>query len=139
METKEIEHDGWVLEIHDNLVKVNIMAQAACASCNAKGVCSAADVEEKIIEVSNPRGDFRIGERVKVYMEQSLGFKALFLGYVLPFILVMIALIVTQEFTTSEGIIGLVALGLLPIYYLLLYQFKDHIKKQFSFKLKKIS
>ncbi len=138
MNTKQIEHEGKVLEIHDHMITVNIIAQAACSSCHAKGVCNASDSEEKIIEIDNPKGVFVQGERVKVYMEQSLGFKALFLGYVLPFLIVFGALLIVRQFTAHEGIIGLVALGLLPLYYLVLYQFKDKIKKQFSFRIQKL-
>ena len=40
------------------------------------------DIQNKIIEVFNPEGDFKKGEVVNIIMKQSLGYKAMLLAYV---------------------------------------------------------
>ncbi len=133
-----IEHLGRIDAVTPNDIRVVITSQSACASCHAKGACSASDVSEKIVVVSKTNHNFLVGETVKVLLKQSLGFKALFLAYILPFIVVITALFSLSSFV-SEGIAGILALLSLIPYYAILYFFKNKISKQFNFDIEKIS
>lgn len=135
--TKEIKHPGVITNIDNSGIKVSITAYSACSSCKIKGVCSISDVKDKIVEIPN-RGNFSVGQKVQVSMSQTMGFKALFLGYVLPFILVCTTLIGTSIFSGSEVVTGLISLGILAPYYLVLYYFKDKLKNKFSFSVNKL-
>lgn len=135
--SKSVEHIGRIASIEGNKLIVQFLAQSACASCHAKGVCSAADMENKEVEVLEPHPDsYQLGEKVKIVLKQSLGFRALLLGYLIPFFLMLIVLIVLTQFTT-EGKAGLGSLAVLPPYYLFLYFMKDRLKKTFTFSIKK--
>ncbi len=136
--SKQIEHKGTIENIDGRTVRVNIMSMSACSSCHAKGACSASDMEEKVVDVMHSGEGYKIGDVVNVIMQQSLGFKALFLGYVLPFILVLLTLIIATNFTDSEAMAGLLCLAPLPLYYGGLFFFKDKIKKEFSFTIHKL-
>lgn len=137
-EPAQIEHKGIVKSINGNELQVSIIVQASCASCNFKGSCSVSGLEEKIIDVlvANP-DKYENGENVSVYYKQSLGFKALFLGYVLPFLILFISLIILMSITQKELLSGVISLLLLIPYYLILYFSKDKIKKTFTFSIKK--
>ena len=137
-ETDQIEHKGIVKEITGHELQVSIIAQEGCASCNLKGSCSVSDVNEKIIDVSveNPN-EFKKGENVTIFYKQSLGFRALFLGYVLPFIILLFTLITSMAMTEKELFSGILSLIVLIPYYLIVYLSKDKIKKTFSFSIKK--
>ena len=87
-----IEHHGRITSIEGNRIKVSVETMRACSNCLAKCVCSAASMENKEIEVINDSGIFHEGEEVKIFLEQSLGFKALLFGYFFPFLLLLIAL-----------------------------------------------
>lgn len=137
--SKTIEHKGIIQSIENGLIKVNILAQSACASCHAKGGCSMSDVQDKIIDIYDNNTNYEIGENVNVVLEQKLGFKALFLSYILPFLIVLIALIVLSFATQNEALAGLVSLGLLVPYYVGIYFQKDKLKKSFSFKIEKLN
>jgi len=132
---KSIEHDGIIDSIDSNTVNVRIIAIAGCASCQLKGVCSASDLEEKIIEVSKTSGEYNVGDKVKVALKQSLGFKALFYGYVLPFILVLGTLIITTSIFENEGVSGLLSLAVLVPYYFGLYILRNKMRKIFTFSI----
>lgn len=136
--TKSIEHIGRIESIDGNKININFLAMSGCASCHAKGVCSAADMQEKSVEVFDYTNQYRIGEEVNVVLKQSLGFRALLLGYVLPFILVLLILIVLTLITDNEAVAGLSALSALVPYYLFLFLLKDKIRKKFTFAIKKI-
>ena len=42
--SKTIEHDGFIEEISESGIKVLILSQSACVSCQAKGACNVSDV-----------------------------------------------------------------------------------------------
>lgn len=134
--SKEIEHPGVITSIDSSKIKVNITTYSACLSCSAKGICSISDVKDKMVEVPNT-GDFSVGQEVQVILHQTLGFKALYLGYVQPFIVVLITLIITSSITRNEVLAGLISLGALAPYYLVLYFYKEKIRNKFTFAIKK--
>lgn len=134
--SKEIEHPGVITSIDSSKIKVNITTYSACSSCNAKGICSISDVKDKMVEVPNT-GDFFVGQEVQVILNQTLGFKALYLGYVQPFIVVLTTLIITSSLTRNEVLAGLISLGALAPYYLALYYYKEKIRNKFTFAIKK--
>jgi len=135
---QEVSHSGIVQEVSaDGKVKVSIISKANCISCQLNKSCSASDIKEKIIEIDNYGGVLKIGEMVNVSLKESDGFKALFLGYVLPFLILFTTLIVMSETTDNELIVGLTALSTLIPYYFSLYLLQNVIKKEFSFFINK--
>jgi sigma-E factor negative regulatory protein RseC len=130
-----INHKGIVQKIDSNSVFVAISPSTACSGCHAEGSCSLAGKEEKIIEVS---GIYKLspGDTVEVQMEQSMGFAALFLGYVFPFLVVLISLIILISLSVPELISGLVSIAMLLPYYLVLMSFRKRINEKFTFKIK---
>jgi sigma-E factor negative regulatory protein RseC len=133
-----IEHKGKIDSIEGNRIKIHFLNISACASCHAKGVCTASDMENKEVEVVDYSGNFNTGEEVRVLLQQSLGFKALLWGYVVPFLVVLTGLFVLSSLTNNEVIAGVGALSLLVPYYIALYLLKERIKKVFSFTIQKI-
>ncbi|NCC88002.1 MAG: hypothetical protein EOM05_09090 [Clostridia bacterium] len=132
-----IEHKGIVSEINENAIFVDLSVQSACAACHAKSVCGI-DSAQKTIEVRTDNKSFTIGEKVNVVMRESLGMKALFLGYLLPFIVVITTLMILLSADFSEGFSGLISIIVLVPYYFVLYFFKDRIKREFNFDIERI-
>ncbi len=137
-EIEQVEHDGIIRSINGDKMDVSIIAKSACLSCAVNSSCSVSDIEEKMVEVyvNNP-SDYKIGEQVRVYFSQSLGFRALFLGYVLPFLIMMFTLITATAITGKEGLSGLLSVGILAPYYFILYLTRSNHTKTFSFSVKK--
>ncbi len=136
MQEDLIKHSGVISEITDHLIKVNIVAQSACASCHAKGYCGVSDMKEKIIEVKKSGNiNQNVGDFVVVAMNQKLGIKAVMYGYMLPFAILMITLIGSLSYFKNEGVAGLAALSVLIPYYVTLYIFRDKLKDKFQFHI----
>ncbi len=134
----DIEHLGRIEGMNGNKVLVNFISQSACTSCQAKGVCSVSEVQEKSIETDKPGFEFQIGDQVKIILQQSMGFKALFLAYIFPLILVLISLFVLSAVLKNEGLAGILSLCGIAAYYAALFINREKIDKQFSFILRKI-
>ncbi len=134
-----IEHTGIVTHVNDKSVKVSVISKSACGHCHARSSCSLGSTDKKEIEVTNVKSEsFVTGEEIKVVLEQSLGLKALTLGYLLPFIILLSVLIITISIGVNEGISGLLALVSLIPYYICLSRFRESLKKEFAFRLKKM-
>ncbi len=136
---EQIEHEGTVASISGNTMIVRIVASSACAGCAAKSHCMPSENQDKDIRIEGFSGDFVSGERVKVLMQQSLGFRALFLGYILPFFVVLITLLTAYQLTGNELASGLASLLILIPYYLAIKLFHRKIEKTFGFTVKKIN
>lgn len=131
-----ITHPGIVQKVEKDRVFVMILAESACASCKVKGMCSVADMKEKIIEAyKQPGKDYKTGQKVNVILQRSMGTKAVILGYLIPFVVVIVALFSLTSAGLDQGVSALISLGLLLPYYLILYRLKDAFKKRFSFRV----
>lgn len=134
-EKKQIEHQGIVEHADGEHARVRILSQSACASCHAKGVCTAADLQEKLIDASCDR-NYAPGERVTLVGESKLGLQAAWWAYILPLFLMMSTLIATYTLTNNENLAGLLALGILVPYFLIIKLFNNKFFKTFSFTIK---
>ncbi|MBL4559457.1 MAG: SoxR reducing system RseC family protein [Labilibaculum sp.] len=135
---KRIDHEGTIFEIEDGKITVGIVNVSACAGCHAKGACTMSDMKEKSIDVIDYSNKFELGEKVNLSYRESLGWLAMFLAYVLPFVLVILVLIIATAITNNELISGISALAILLPYYIVLSFFKGRFKKTFSFTIEKI-
>ncbi len=133
MAADEVSHDGIVKRIEGDKVFVSIIAKAACLSCQMNNSCSTSELSEKLIEINRYDVNFTVGENVSVALKETSGVKALMIGYMIPFVLMIATLILVSEFTENEIIIGLSSLGILAPYYFSLFVLQDFLKKQFSF------
>ncbi|MFV0591952.1 MAG: SoxR reducing system RseC family protein [Draconibacterium sp.] len=133
--TTDIRHKGFVKAVNNNSLIVTIVNQSACSSCHAKGACTVADYQDKEIEVTDYKGDYKPGQEVTILFKESKGFAALLWGYVIPFVLVLLTLIVTQTVLNNELQSGLISLAILIPYYITLYFFRHLLKKIFKFEL----
>jgi len=130
-------HHGVVEEIKESSVMVNIVSMASCASCQLNGVCNASDIEKKSIEALKPSGKaIKVGDYVTLEMETSLGIKAVMMGYIYPFMILLASLIVSTIINLEEGVAALISVGLMVPYYAILYLRKDKMKKYFTFRIK---
>lgn len=131
-----IEHTGIVKSVENGQVIVNIISHPACSACLASGICDLSGQESKEIKTTYS-AEVNTGDPVTVMMQQSMGFRALFLGYLLPFLIVLTVLITLTALSVSEPLSGMAAFLSLVPYYLTIYYKKEKIGKSFSFTIKK--
>jgi sigma-E factor negative regulatory protein RseC len=131
-----IKHDGIVIAVNgDGTVRVRIVQTSACASCKAKAMCASAESVEKEIDAMGD-GLLAIDDEAEVIVAEKIGWKAIFLAYILPFILLLGSVLVFNEFLKEE-IAGTIALCTMGVYYIVLGLFKNKLQKQFSFTARK--
>jgi len=139
-QTGLIEHQGIVSGVQGEIISVNLSNISNCSGCHAKAMCNVSETDNKVIEIINyQKSGFQKGDAVIVEFEKSLGPKALFLGYLLPFFIVIFTLIISHAITSNEVLSGTLSLLVLIPYYMVLYSQRSLLKKEFSFKLRTTS
>ena len=144
-----IKHDGIVIAVNgDGTVLVRIVQTSACAACKAKAMCASAESKEKEIVAlfvgeeakrrEGERQDIKLGDEVVVMVQQKMGWKAILLAYMLPFIVMITVVAIGNGLLgIREEVIGTAALCAMGVYYIVLGFFKDKIQKDFSFTARK--
>lgn len=130
-----IKHSGEVVRIEQDRVYVRMTVNSACSGCHAKAVCGVDESKEKVVEVENiEAADYYIGESVEVALQSvSMGAKAVVLTYVVPFFVLVIALVGAVVLGLGEGSAVVAALSGVAVYYLLLYVLRHKIKNTIKF------
>lgn len=89
------------------------------------------------MDIPDEPGKYEVGEEVQLHISQSAGTKAVFYAYVFPFLLVLTCLIIASEYY-GELMAGLAAVGILIPYFIVLYLFRNKLKKTFRMRIEKI-
>ena len=136
MSSPEISHIGKIVAIDPDFITVEIVAESACATCHAAGMCGTADATHKAITVPATMGNWAVGQEVQVLLKRSMGFKAVWLAYAIPLAVLLAVLLGLNAAGMSELASGLIAIGAVAIYYLVLLLFRDKLRNEYSFYIK---
>jgi sigma-E factor negative regulatory protein RseC len=131
----EIEHAGVVHRIEEKTITVKIIAHPGCASCHASGLCNESGSVDKYFTVPYQDGIAK-GQDVKIVTTLSTGFRALFLGYILPLLLLLVSLIVMLAAGIGEFWTAIASIAAVAFYYFLIFKLRDRIAKNINFTLK---
>jgi sigma-E factor negative regulatory protein RseC len=131
----EIAHDAIVRSIDSNSVTVLLLNNEGCSGCHAEKACGVSGKESKTIIIEG-KYNVKPGNRVTVTMKLSDGYRALFLGYLLPLAIFLVCLVFLSAFSVNELLSGLISLGALVPYYLIFFLFRKLIYTGISFNIK---
>lgn len=135
---KSILHDGVVTKITDDIITISLNGNINCEGCKAKMACGASESTDKEIEVFNDFSNLQLNENVAVALNKSLGLRAVFFAYVLPFIIMLSVLLISSTFV-KEWLAGILSILVLFPYYSILYLMKNSFKETFKFSILKTS
>ena len=116
-----------------HLAGVGLQA-SACSSCSARQLCRSSESKEKLIEVRGHYPTLHVGDGVTLVGSVRQGLRASVIAYVVPLVLMVIALFIGTRLA-GEGTGALAALLVLALYYGVLYLFRDKLGKEFAFEI----
>lgn len=131
-----ISHPGRIIEITPEFTTVQFTALSACSSCHAEGFCGVAGSEQKVIQIPTVPGPWENGQEVDVCLKRGMGFKAVWLAYVIPLILLLAVLLGLVALGVKDWIAGLAALAVTLCYYLVLRIFRESLSNEYTFYIK---
>ncbi len=134
-----MEHSGVVSEVGEKMVEVEFVTRSACSECKAKGLCGVEDGDKRFVTVYEPMAQyFTVGEEVMIGVSEVMGMKAAVYAYIIPFFILLGGLLLTTHLGWGEVAAGLSSLGVMCLYYVVLWFFRRRIEKEIVFKIRKI-
>lgn len=135
---KDISHKGRVLEVTPQFTTVEIISESACSACHAKGLCSLSDSKAKTVMVPTSGWDsFSPGDEVNVVLKLTMGYKAVWLAYVVPLFVLVAVLLGLVAAGVKDIYAGLGAIGAVALYYSVIFLLRSKLNNQYIFKLEK--
>ncbi len=116
---------------------VSIEQQGACSACHAAGLCSMAEVSKKEVVVATPPfARYKEGDEVEVILKASMGFKAVWLAYCIPLVILLVMILGLLSLGASEVVASVSALAAIGLYYFLLWMLRDKLQNEYVFTIK---
>ncbi|MCB9029265.1 MAG: SoxR reducing system RseC family protein [Bacteroidales bacterium] len=135
-QAETITHEGRVLSVPgDGTAEVEILVAEACAGCHARSVCSAGKSDTKVI-TARSKSPVHPGDRVTVEMKLSQGFRALAIGYIIPFVVLIAVFAAAVASGAGELLSALVSFAAIGGYYLVIWLLRGRIGEKFEFTIK---
>ena len=133
----KISHSGIVESISDECVKVRILQTSACAGCKVASHCHASESKEKIVDVLNMSDTSRlkVGDDVMVIASRDVANRSLLLGFGIPLLILVGALLFVLQLTGNEGFAALSGLLALIPYYFIIWLCRKKIQQQLAFSI----
>ncbi len=136
---KLLEHKGVVSEVGEKMVEVEFVTESACSECKAKGLCGVEEGDKRFVTVWEPNAQyFVVGEEVMIGVSEVMGMKAATYAYIIPFFILLGGLLLTLQLGWSELAAGLSSLGVMCLYYVVLWMMRSRIEKEIVFKIRKL-
>lgn len=131
--------EGIVRAVRGEDVEVEITISSACSECHAKSFCIPSEQTRETVVAKNLYGEnFKVGDKVQLLLKGRSGAKAVVLAYLLPFIVLMVALFGTYAITKSELAGVIVSVVLVIVYYFVLKTRNKKIEQSFQFFVRKM-
>jgi sigma-E factor negative regulatory protein RseC len=130
---KEVTHTGNVSVIGEKGIKVKIGIIAGCSDCQIKGSCNLVEQSQKELFIECNPSHFKKGQRVKVSLKTSTGKNTVFIYYILPVFVMLIAMLFAPVFIKNENGIGIFSLFSLLPYYFVIFLFRKSFKKKITY------
>lgn len=135
---RDISHKGRVLEVSPQFTTVEIISESACSACHAKGLCSLSESKAKTVLVPTSGWDsFSPGDEVNVILKLTMGYKAVWLAYVVPLFVLVAVLLGLCALGVNELYAGLGAIGTVALYYFIIFLLRNKLNNQYIFKIEK--
>ena len=135
--SESISHKGVVIKVTPQVTTVSFTQHGACSECHAAGLCGLGDMAEKAVEVpTDPYTKRQVGDEVEVLLKASMGFKAVYLAYLIPLLIILAVILGLLALGVSEVISALAGLGAVAVYYLVLWLCRGKLQKEYVFIMK---
>lgn len=134
---EHISHPGVVVGVNDKDLDIEILSSSMCGSCGIKSACGMSEMQEKRVTVPKPADkEFIVGQPVKIIMNTSQGNKAALFAYFIPAFLLVAIIVILSNLSIKEWIAALVGIGIIAVYYLVLYFFRNKLRDNFTYEIR---
>jgi sigma-E factor negative regulatory protein RseC len=131
-----MEYEGVIIDIYPHIMYVQIKQQTACHDCHVQKACGIMNTKEKVIEIPYLSGNHRKGDTVCITGKASMGLRAVCYAFMIPLLIVLFSVILASRLQWNDLFTSAIVLGLITLYYIVLYFFRNTLKQKFTFTIK---
>ena len=133
---EQVMHTGQVVSMTPKTTTVQIVSHSACSECHAAGLCGLSEYTEKAIELpTSPSATYAVGDEVQVVLKASMGFKAVWIAYFLPLLVLLAVALGLIASGVPEVVSGLAGIGAVALYYLIVWIRRDRLRNEYVFTI----
>ena len=133
---EQVMHTGKVVSMTPKTTTVQIVSHSACSECHAAGLCGLSEYTEKAVEVpTSPSATYGVGDEVQVVLKASMGFKAVWIAYFLPLVVLLAITLGLIAAGVPEVLSGLAGIGAVALYYLIVWIRRDRLRNEYVFMI----
>lgn len=135
---KIMEHDARIVAVfpEEKRVEAEMVVSSACGDCKAKAVCGGGEKESRVVSAYTEHPEiYKVGDEVTISIEQIMGYKAITLSYIVPLVVMIVALALTHS-RWGDLVAGLSALGACALYFVALSFFRKRLERVIVFSVK---
>ena len=133
---EQVMHTGQVVSMTPKTTTVQIVSHSACSECHAAGLCGLSEYTEKAIELpTSPSATYGVGDEVQVVLKASMGFKAVWIAYFLPLLVLLAVALGLIASGVPEVVSGLAGIGAVALYYLVIWLLRDRLRNEYVFTI----
>ena len=133
---EQVMHTGQVVSMTPKTTTVRIVSHSACSECHAAGLCGLSEFTEKAVEVpTGPYATYGVGDEVQVVLKASMGFKAVWIAYFLPLVVLLAVALGLIALGVPEVVAGLAGIGAVALYYLGVWLLRDRLRNEYVFTI----
>ena len=133
---EHVSHPGVVVGVSDKYLDIEILSSSSCGSCGIKSACGMSEMKEKRVTVPKPDDrDFIVGQPVSIKMSVQQGNKAALFAYFIPAVIMIALIVILSNLNIKEWIAALAGIGIVAVYYLVLYFFREKLKEEFRYEI----
>ncbi|MBR6438962.1 MAG: SoxR reducing system RseC family protein [Bacteroidales bacterium] len=132
-----VSHPGVVVGITDKDLEIEILSSSSCGSCGIKSACGMSEMQEKRVVVPKPEDkEFIVGQPVSINMNTKQGNKAALFAYFIPAFLMVAIIMILSNLSVKEWLSALIGIGVVAVYYVILYFFRDKLRNEFTYEIR---
>lgn len=134
-----ITHQGTVRRVNPENGTITVALQKSvdeCGNCPVSGLCEASRSETLTVKVANPRS-FKTGDKMELTGTERMHPKTLKMATVIPCIALVAAMTGIYIATGDQFAAVTGGLGVMVFFFAMLYAFRNKIRHEFTFEVKK--
>lgn len=135
---EEVEHMATVTHLDDGSISVELSPGQNCRGCGIAALCRPKG-EKMVLDLKvDDASAFSVGERVRLIANERSTWRAVWVGLVLPCIMMCAAVMGSLAAGVGQSAAAWSGVTVIAVYYVILYIFRKRLIDRLSWTIKKL-
>lgn len=135
---EEVEHIATITSIRSGAISVELSPGHNCNGCGIAAMCGAKGETIALELRVNDASLFAVGERVRLIANDRSTWRAIWIGLLVPSLLLCAAVIGLLAAGIGQLVVACVGVAVVAVYYASLYMFRSRVVDRLSWTIEKL-